>query len=152
MDAVTHLAPTVGVLAACDVLGVARASFYRQRPIFGPPVSSASESAFPAERPAPARSLSAVERAGVLNVLHATGQTIFFGCGFLLVRCACHGRQGQEEKYAGEQRNQIFHAHHPPLISRYASLSLAPRCALLIMGSTASQQKYGRKSACCETR
>jgi hypothetical protein len=25
MDAVTHLAPTVGVLAACDVLGVARA-------------------------------------------------------------------------------------------------------------------------------
>ena len=41
MDAVTHLAPTVGVLAACDVLGVARASFYRQRPIFGPPASPA---------------------------------------------------------------------------------------------------------------
>ena len=36
MDAVTHLAPTIGVLAACDVLGVARASFYRQRPMFGP--------------------------------------------------------------------------------------------------------------------
>ena len=71
MDAVTHLAPTVGVLAACDVLGVARASFYRQRPIFGPPVSSAPESALPAERPAPARSLSAVERASVLDVLHA---------------------------------------------------------------------------------
>ena len=39
MDAVTHLAPTVGILAACDVLGVARASFYRQRPVFGPPAS-----------------------------------------------------------------------------------------------------------------
>ena len=44
MDAVTHLAPTVGVLAACDVLGVARASFYRQRPVFGPPASPAPES------------------------------------------------------------------------------------------------------------
>jgi hypothetical protein len=26
MDAVTHLAPTVGIVAACDVLAVARAS------------------------------------------------------------------------------------------------------------------------------
>jgi hypothetical protein len=31
MDAVTHLTPTVGVVAACDALGVARASFYRRR-------------------------------------------------------------------------------------------------------------------------
>ena len=37
MDAVTQLAPTVGVVAACDVLGVARASFYRQRPLLGRP-------------------------------------------------------------------------------------------------------------------
>ena len=36
MDAVTHLSPTVGVVAACDFLGVARASFYRQRPVLGP--------------------------------------------------------------------------------------------------------------------
>ena len=47
MDAVTHLAPTVGVLAACDVLGVARASFYRQHPVFGPPASPAPEPALP---------------------------------------------------------------------------------------------------------
>ena len=33
MDAVSQLAPTVGVESACDVLGVARASFYRQRPL-----------------------------------------------------------------------------------------------------------------------
>ena len=32
MDAVTQLAPTVGIVAACDFLAVARASFYRQRP------------------------------------------------------------------------------------------------------------------------
>ena len=41
MDAVTHLAPTVGTVAACDFLGVARASFYRQRPVLGPPASPA---------------------------------------------------------------------------------------------------------------
>ena len=71
MDAVAHLAPTVGVLAACDVLGVARASFYRQPPMLGPLALPAPESALPAERPAPVRSLSAIERIGVLNVLHA---------------------------------------------------------------------------------
>ena len=71
MDAVTHLALTVGVLAACDVLGVARASFYRQRPVFGPPASPAPEIALPPDRAAPARSLSTAERADVLTVLHA---------------------------------------------------------------------------------
>ena len=30
MDAVTELSPTVGTRAACDFLGVARASFYRE--------------------------------------------------------------------------------------------------------------------------
>jgi putative transposase len=68
MDAVTQLAPTVGIVAACDFLGVPRASFYRQRPVLGPP---ASEPALPAVRPAPARALSPDERASVLTVLHA---------------------------------------------------------------------------------
>ena len=70
MDAVTHLAPTVGVVAACDFLGVARASFYRQRPVLGPPASPAPEPSSPAARPAPARALDAAERASVLTVLH----------------------------------------------------------------------------------
>src|SRR5438045_4184127 len=71
MDAVTHLAPTVGVVAACECLGVARASFYRQRPVLGPPASPpAHEPALPAERPAPPRALDPAERAGVLAVLH----------------------------------------------------------------------------------
>ena len=47
MDAVTHLAPTVGVVAACDSSAVARASFYRQRPVFGPSASPAPEPALP---------------------------------------------------------------------------------------------------------
>ena len=70
MDAVTHLAPSVGVVAACDSLGVARASFYRQRPILGPAASPVPEPVLPAARPVPARALSAAERASVLTLLH----------------------------------------------------------------------------------
>jgi putative transposase len=71
MDAVTHLAPTVGIAAACDCLGVPRASFYRQRPVLGPPAAPTPEPALPGERATPARSLSEAERAAVLQVLHA---------------------------------------------------------------------------------
>ena len=70
MEAVTQLAPTVGVVAACDFLAVARASFYRQRPVLGPSASAAPEQMTPSERTAPARSLSEAERAAVLLVLH----------------------------------------------------------------------------------
>jgi hypothetical protein len=55
MDAVAHLAPTVGIVAACDCLAVARASFYRQRPVLGPSVSPAPEPA--CRRAAGSRSL-----------------------------------------------------------------------------------------------
>jgi hypothetical protein len=68
MDAVTPLAPTVGAVAF-DSLGVARASFYRQRPILGPPAAAAPVPASRPERPIPARAFSAVERVNVLNVL-----------------------------------------------------------------------------------
>jgi hypothetical protein len=70
MDAVTQLAPTVDVVAACDSLGVARASFYRRRPVLGPSASPPPEPAWPSVRPAPARALSPIERASVLTVLH----------------------------------------------------------------------------------
>jgi putative transposase len=70
MDAVTQLAPTVGVFAACEALGVARASFYRQRPVAGPSAWAAPLPSLPAMRPTPARALSLMERAEVLSVLH----------------------------------------------------------------------------------
>jgi len=65
MEAVTHLSPTVGVVAACDFLGVTRASFYRQRPLLGPSASPLPEPSLPADPPAPARALSPDERASV---------------------------------------------------------------------------------------
>jgi len=66
MDAVRRLVPTVGVESACEALGVARASFYRQ-PVFGP--------ALPAPvilRPSPARALDVEERETVRAVLNST--------------------------------------------------------------------------------
>jgi len=52
MQAVTGLGSSVGIEAACDALGVARASFYRYPPVFGPRL----------RRPIPARALRPEER------------------------------------------------------------------------------------------
>lgn len=124
MDAVTHLAPTVGVLAACDVLGVARASFYRQRPLLGPPASPEPESALPAERPAPARSLSAIERASVLTVLHAERfqdrspaaiQATLLDEGQYLCSTRTMYRILEQEGESRQRRDQLVHpAYHRP--------------------------------------
>src|SRR5689334_9840721 len=124
MDAVTHLAPTVGVLAACDVLGVARASFYRQRPMLGPPASPASAAVLPAQRPAPARSLSAVERASVLRLLHAERfqdrspaaiQATLLDEGQYLCSTRTMYRILEQEGESRERRDQLVHpAYHRP--------------------------------------
>jgi putative transposase len=62
MQAVAQLAPQVGIAAACEALGVSRASFYRQQQ----PRSIGSK---PLRRPA--RSLSQAEQQKVLEVLHS---------------------------------------------------------------------------------
>ena len=59
-EAVSQLAPTVGVAAACAVLGVPRASFYRP-PVYGPAPA----------RPAPPRALSNTERETVRDLLNS---------------------------------------------------------------------------------
>jgi putative transposase len=70
MDAVLLLSVTVGIESACDALGVARASFYRQRPLLGPTLSAHSP-APPAARPTPARALGAEEIQAVRAVLNS---------------------------------------------------------------------------------
>lgn len=63
MIAVTELASEVGTAPACAAVGVARATFYRQR--------QAAESPRPAKpRSTPPRALSADERHAVLDTLH----------------------------------------------------------------------------------
>jgi putative transposase len=113
MDAVTQLAPTVGVVAACDFLAVARASFYRQRSVLGPSASPA-----PSGRPAPARSLSEAERAAVLVVLHeerfqdrspAAVQATLLDEGQYLCSIRTMYRILQQEGETGERRDQLVH-------------------------------------------
>jgi putative transposase len=70
MDAVSHLSSAVGIEPACAALGVARASYYRQRPLLGP----SSQAQLPVEcipRPTPARALCADERQAVRAVLNS---------------------------------------------------------------------------------
>jgi hypothetical protein len=69
MDAVLQLSATVGIESACDVLGVARASYYRQRPLFGPKLSALLPVSI--ARPTPARALSTDERESVRAVLNS---------------------------------------------------------------------------------
>lgn len=128
MDAVTHLSPTVGVVAACDVLGVARASFYRQRPVLGPSASPLPQPAQPADRPAPARALSPDERASVLAVLHAQRfqdrspaaiQATLLDEGHYYCSTRTMYRILEEEGESGERRDQLVHPpyHKPELLA-----------------------------------
>jgi putative transposase len=69
MDAVLQLSSTVGIESACDVLGVARASFYRQRPLLGPALSVPLSA--PTARRIPARALNSEERESVRALLNS---------------------------------------------------------------------------------
>jgi putative transposase len=130
MDAVTHLAPTVGVVDACEFLGVARASFYRERPPLGPPASPALEPVL-SERSAPARSLSPDERAGVLAVLHdqrfqdrspAAVQATLLDEGQYFCSARTMYRLLEQAGESRERRDQLVH----PAYQRPELLATAP--------------------------
>ena len=124
MEAVTQLAPTVGVVAACDFLAVARASFYRQRPALGPPESPVTEPALPLDRAPPARSLSEAERDAVLQLLHeerfqdrspAAVQATLLDEGQYLCSTRTMYRILEQKGESRERRNQLVHpAYHKP--------------------------------------
>ena len=120
MDAVTALSPSVGIRAACDFLGVARASFYRHRPALGPAVSPSSELVSPECRPASARALSPEERARVLSVLHeerfqdrspAAIQATLLDQGQYLCSTRTMYRLLEQRGESRERRDQLV---HPP--------------------------------------
>jgi putative transposase len=69
MDAVVQLSSTIGIESACDALGIARASFYRHRPLLGPALSVSFPA--PSARSLPARSLSRDERESVRVLLNS---------------------------------------------------------------------------------
>jgi putative transposase len=112
MNAVDQLAPTVGIASACEALGVARASFYRQ-PVFGP--------ALPVPpRSIPVRALSTEERQTVRAVLNserfqdcspAAIQATLLDEGQYLCSTRTLYRVLQQDGSTRERRDQLI---HPP--------------------------------------
>jgi putative transposase len=123
MDAVHRLAPTVGIESACEVLGVARASFYRQL-VFGPALPVFS-------RPTPARALSQAERETVRDVLNSTRfqdcapaaiQATLLDEGQYLCSTRTMYRVLNEDGASRERRDQLTH----PAYQKPELLATAP--------------------------
>jgi putative transposase len=119
MDAVVQLSSTVGVESACDVLGVARASFYRHRPRFGPALSIPF--LVPVARPTPARALSFDERESVRAVLNserfqdcspAAIQATLLDEGQYLCSTRTMYRVLEEDGATRERRDQLVHPQY----------------------------------------
>src|ERR1700688_4280241 len=129
MDAVLQLSPTVGVESACDVLGVARASFYRHRPLLGPALSIPF--LVPVARPTPGRALSFDERESVRAVLNserfqdcspAAVQATLLDEGQYLCSTRTMYRVLEEDGATRERRDQLTH----PAYQKPELLATAP--------------------------
>jgi putative transposase len=120
MDAVLQLSSTVGIESACDALGVARASFYRQRPLLGPTLA-APLPAPAAARPKPARALAADELQAVRAVLNserfqdcspAAINATLLDEGQYLCSTRTMYRILEEDGATRERRNQLVHPQY----------------------------------------
>lgn len=119
MDAVLRLSTTVGIESACDALGVARASFYRQRPLLGPALSAPL--VVPVVRPAPARALSIDERESVRALLNserfqdcapAAIQATLLDEGQYLCSTRTMYRLLEKDGSTRERRDQLIHPEY----------------------------------------
>ena len=119
MDAVRRLSVTVGIESACDALGVARASFYRRRPLFGPP--GAESIPVPVVRSTSPRALSSGERKGVLGVLnsecfqdcaHAAIHAALLDDGRYLCSVRTIYRVLEANGPTRDRRDQLVHPHY----------------------------------------
>src|SRR5450631_3099691 len=126
MDAVLQLSSTVGVESACDVLGVARASYYRQRPLFGPKLPASPPVSI--ARPTPARALSPDERESVRAMLNserfqdcspAAINATLLDEGQYLCSARTMYRVLEEDGATRERRDQLTHPqyHKPELLA-----------------------------------
>lgn len=112
MTVAQELAPEIGPLAACDAMGVSRATFYRERAPKGPS----------GPRPTPKRALSEAERQAVLAVCHseefvdrppATIQAVLADRGTYLCSTRTMYRILNAAKEVRERRKQ---ARHPAYV------------------------------------
>jgi putative transposase len=120
MEAVLALSPMVGLQAACDHLAVSRASFYRQRPTFGPAAEPPGLAVIPSIPVTSARALTNEERTRVLDVLHeerfqdrapAAIQATLLDEGQYLCSTRTMYRILEQEGESHERRQQLV---HPP--------------------------------------
>ena len=121
MNAAEQLASTVGVQSACNALGLARASFYRQHPVLGPmdrvtQMESDAAAAIP-KTPSP-RALSVTERETALACLHserfqdrppAAVYATLLDEGVYHCSISTMYRLLEEEGESGERRDQLTH-------------------------------------------
>jgi putative transposase len=112
VSGVGEIAPLVGIVTACTMLAVARATYYRvQRP-----------RSLAAPRPAPPRALDAAERQAVLDVLHEPRFVDLAPAEVYATllderRYLCSERTMYRilaaNREVRERRDQLRHAHHP---------------------------------------
>ena len=125
MQTATELAEVVGVKAACESLGLPRASFYRLRL---PAEDSRQQRS---HRPSPPRALDAAERAAVLDVLHqqrfqdrspAAVQATLLDEGQYLCSARTMYRLLEQQGESQERRHQLVH----PAYAKPELLATAP--------------------------
>jgi putative transposase len=112
MNAVREIAPLVGIVMACVMLAVARATYYRR---LAPRTT-------PSKRPSPPRALNAQERDQVLGVLHEP-RFVDLAPAEIYATLLDEGRYLCSERTmyriltanqeVRERRNQLRHANHP---------------------------------------
>jgi putative transposase len=125
MQTVTQLSEVVGIKAACESLGLPRASFYRSRRWAEAPAGE------PSPRPSPPRALDAEERAAVLDVLHqerfqdrspAAVQATLLDEGQYLCSVRTMYRLLEQQGESRERRDQLVH----PAYAKPELLATAP--------------------------
>jgi len=125
MTAALELAPTLGVLAICLGLGLARATYYRAR------VPQPARSALAAPRRVP-RALSAAERVELISLLHApqyidcsprTVYAMLLDAGRYLASVSTFYRLLRAAGETGKRRNELTH----PVYAKPELLASAPR-------------------------
>ncbi len=119
MNAVLQLSSTAGIESACDVLGVARASFYRQRPLLGPALPASLPA--PLLRSMPARALRCDERESVRAILNserfqdcspAAIQATLLDEGQYLCSTRTMYRVLEKDGATRERRHQLIHPEY----------------------------------------
>ena len=115
------MAPVIGTAAACEAMGIKRATYYRQQRPLAPRPAQA--------RPKPPRALTEAERASVLQVLHeerfidqspAEVYAKLLGEGIYLCSLRTMYRLLAEHDEVRERRNVLRHPHYekPELLAR----------------------------------